>query len=116
MFTPTKAKPARLKVFLMILKANLFGIPTPYGFKLKPRAFQVVAQMSQELESLRVKYDYALKLNEQQASSLEEFRARLKYQHGDLQAYSMAIKELSNTPNVLSKVTIQIVEAHKDKQ
>lgn len=116
MFTPNKAKPSRLKVFFMILKANLFGIPTPYGFSLKPRAFQVVAQMSQELESLRVKYDYALKLNERQDGQIKAYHESAKVYHADLRALSAALKEVSNTPNVLSKETLCILEGYKVRQ
>lgn len=116
MFTPNKAKPSRIKVFFMILKANLFGIPTPYGFSLKPRAFQVVAQMSQELESLRVKYDYALKLNEKQSDQLTNLHGLASNYREAASELGAALREVSNTPNILSKETLAILEGYKVRQ
>lgn len=105
-----------IKGLVGVLLANVLGIPTPYGFKLKPRAFMVMKGLSDEVQSLKVRYDYAMKVNEQQASKINALHAKAFDYHSDAAKLSRAMKELVNHPHVLSPETMEIVKGFKNEE
>ena len=107
-------KQSKLKVLWMNIVALTIGIPSPYG-RLRPQLFFTMKQLNDEVNSLRERYDYALKVNERQDTVLIGLKNAVKVYHEDLRAMSLALKDISNNPNSLSPETQAILDSFKVK-
>ncbi len=103
----------KITQLLSIIVANIIGIPTPYGFRLKPKAFMTLKALNDEVHSLRIKYDYAMQVNNNQAERINEVHSKALAYHHDAVKLSKALKEVTNHPSILSPETQEIIKGFK---
>lgn len=103
---------SKIKMLWLNIVALTVGIKTPYG-RVKPRAFMALKQLTDEVNSLALKYDYAMSKNNMQQEKLMQISYQLKATHEDAVRMSKALKELANHPSILSPETQAILQGFK---
>lgn len=104
----------KISVLWARLAMFLFGIPTPYG-RVRPQAYSALAGMEQELSSLRTKYKFALKKNAEHHEAINK-AVQLQFEaFQDAKRMSKMLKEVANTPHVLSAETQEALDGLRIK-